>query len=439
MESWQTLDLLAALVEKSLVVYEETAEGQGRYRMQETLRQYSRDRLLESGEGEVMRDQHQAFFAHWVESGPQTPRGNEARLWWECLETEHDNLRAAMHWQTGQAGNVQAQVALRLANRLTSFWGERGFVSEGRGHLTDLLQATQNDVKATELRIAALKGAGDLAIAQGDLPQATSYLTECLRLCGEHGYREKSGETLMALGIVAVHKGNNDEARACFEQSLAVFEELGDTKFLVVAALNLGTLAVMQGELDVSEKALTQALRTSESYGYTEHTVRALHNLGLVAYYRRDWSQSRRLYERSLSLSREAGSRHGIARTQGSLANTLLRQNETVLARAALQESLFLSQSFGDRPYIALLLESFADLAEIKQQPLRAVQILGAAHKLREQIGVPLSKDEQAEYDRTFAALQATANPSEWNTAWNAGLAFTLDQAIGYALDGADQ
>src|SRR5438067_13121010 len=94
----EVLDLLTRLVDKSLVVYEEDEQGHGRYRMLETVRQYSRDRLLESGDGDRWRDHHLAHFVALAEEAEPHLTGAGQQAWLERLEAEHDNVRAALGW-----------------------------------------------------------------------------------------------------------------------------------------------------------------------------------------------------------------------------------------------------------------------------------------------------------------------------------------------------
>src|SRR5436190_1265742 len=125
-ESEEVLDLLAGLVQKSLVVYEEDEQGCARYRLLEPMRQYARDRLLESGEASESRERHLEFFLRWAEKGPSL----------DGREREHDNLRAALAWSAAQG---HAEAGLRLGRQLWWFWEQRGYGTEGREHLAALL------------------------------------------------------------------------------------------------------------------------------------------------------------------------------------------------------------------------------------------------------------------------------------------------------------
>src|SRR5205823_7140008 len=114
----EVLDLLASLVEKSLVLYEER-EGEGRYRLLETVRQYARDRLLEAGEAAAVRGRHRDWFLALAEQAEPELRGPEQVVWLERLEREHDNLRAALAWSGAQG---EGEAGLRLGGALKRFW-----------------------------------------------------------------------------------------------------------------------------------------------------------------------------------------------------------------------------------------------------------------------------------------------------------------------------
>ena len=140
LEAGQVPDLLIHLVDKNLVVYEETEDGQGRYRLLETVRQYARDQLMESGTGEAGRTRHRDHFLALAEEAKASLSGPEQARWLDTLESEHENLRAALEWclddeeeEGAQRNGVSsAQAGLRLAGALSGFWQTRGHLSEGR-------------------------------------------------------------------------------------------------------------------------------------------------------------------------------------------------------------------------------------------------------------------------------------------------------------------
>ncbi len=134
---FDVLDLLTQLVFKSLVLMDERG-GEVRYRFLETVRQYSWNKLSSSGEIAKLRERHRDSSLRLVERAEVELQGPNQRMWLERLETEHDNLRAALEWSLTEGGG--AEPGLRLAGCLWRFWHERGYWSEGRRWLEAALE-----------------------------------------------------------------------------------------------------------------------------------------------------------------------------------------------------------------------------------------------------------------------------------------------------------
>lgn len=432
MKSWQTLDLLTQLIDKSLVIYDKDDSGRGRYRIQESLRQYGRDRLRESGESETTRDRHQLHFCQHSQLVQEKLTSSESRTWLSGLEADYDNVRAALEWFPVGAASVQTRRALELAAYLTGFWQLRGYISEARAHLQQILAATANDSEAIGLRRDGLIGAGVLALMQGDLVAAEAFLAECRELCRERNDPYGEGRSLWLMGNVENHKGNLDTGRECYEKALALFEKIGDLSGIASITTNLGCLAMARKDYGAAKAMFEQAIASAEQSGNRDVVAQGLHNLGYLAYLQADWQTSRRFYERSLRLARDRGNKQGIAITSGSLANTLTRLGDFVASHKAMRESLELSQTFGDRPYIALLLEAAADLAVSQSHFVRAARLSGAAEALRELLGIPVPPDEQADNHRTQTAIRHGLPEPDFQTAWNAGRKMDWNEAAEY-------
>ncbi len=135
------LDLLAHLVDKSLVAVEKETE-EARYRLPETIRQYARDKLFEAGEAEQIRDRHLEYFLHFAETAEPKLRGAEQLVWLERVETEHDNLRTALGWSLESS---KSDIVLQLAGALSYFWQLRGYWSEGQRWLEDTLVLAERE------------------------------------------------------------------------------------------------------------------------------------------------------------------------------------------------------------------------------------------------------------------------------------------------------
>jgi predicted ATPase/DNA-binding SARP family transcriptional activator/class 3 adenylate cyclase len=169
LEEGEILELLTRLVAKSLVLYEEpethrgpTGEGgagrsggEARYRLLEIVRQYSRDRLEQSGGAVPVGERHRDFFLGLVERAEPLVCGLAPREWLDRVQAEHDNLRTALAWSVE---NGEAATALRLAGALTRFWDVRRHISEGREWLARALSlagASETDALRAKALFAA--------------------------------------------------------------------------------------------------------------------------------------------------------------------------------------------------------------------------------------------------------------------------------------------
>src|SRR5262249_38086646 len=113
-----------------------------RYRYLETIRQYGREKLLASGEAEQVRDRHLDFFLRFAEQAEPKLRGAEQLACLECVESEHDNLRAALACSL-ESG--KSDCALQLAGALSYFWLLRSYFSEGQTWLEDALALAERE------------------------------------------------------------------------------------------------------------------------------------------------------------------------------------------------------------------------------------------------------------------------------------------------------
>jgi tetratricopeptide (TPR) repeat protein len=422
-EDGQVLDLLSALVEKSLVVYDEDENGQSRYRLLETVRQYAWERLGETEGGSPFRTQHQEFFVALAEEAEPRLVGPEQAAWLHRLEREHDNLRAALEWgleegkreegkrkrekggkESGEAargdqseiGNRKSEIAeaaLRIAGSLWRFWLVRGYFSEGRERLIGVLAGA--DAQAyPHARAKAIRGAGTLTRSQGDYAAAQTLYQECLALYQDLGDKQGIAYSLQGLGNVAFSQGDSAAARTLYEEGLALQRELGD-KAGIAGSLN---------------------------------------NLGNVAHEQGDYAPACTLYEESLALQRALGDKQGIGIALTNLGLIAHEQGDYVTARTLYEEGLAILRELGDKRGIAWSLEAFAVLASVQEPSKRALRLWGAAKALREEVGAPLSPPERPGYDRQVARARAALSKDVFAAAWSEGRAMTLEQAIAYAL-----
>jgi len=225
------LQLLATLATKSLLqMLESTGSAQlneePRLTMLETIREYGLEELEASGETEMVRARHVAYYVALAEAAAPALSGPDQTAWGARLDREHDNLRAALRWSLD---GRDAETAQRLAGALWPFWSARGYLSEGRQWLREVLAREEtggNTVPA--VRAKALVGAAMLAIDQGAFAEAAAPCAKSITLARELGDRQGLLQALNAQGTLARQQGRYAEATQCFQETLALARHLGD-------------------------------------------------------------------------------------------------------------------------------------------------------------------------------------------------------------------
>ena len=430
-EDREALDLLTSLADKSLVVVEQK-DGYSRYRQLETVRQYARERLLANGGEEAVRQRHRDYFLALADTAEPKLLGAEQVEWLRRLEEEHDNLRSALEWSLAEEGS---QKDLRLCGALDRFWSTRGHLTEGREWCARIL-AKERAADRTLECAKALHAAGNLAWNQTDYRAARALLEQSLAISRELGAHGDIARALNSLGNVAIEQGDYPAARALYEESLAIRRELGDRRGMAALLRNLGIIAYELGDLSASRALSEEALAISRDLGDRGTIADELNNLGTVAIEQGNLASARALNEESLAIGRELGDWDVIATSVHNLGIVAYLQSDLASARALYMQGLATRRELGDRLGIARALEGLAGVVAALGSSLRAACIWGAAERLREEIGSPLSPTERSRCDRCSAAARAAAGDgAAFDRAWQDGHAMTLKQAIELASE----
>ncbi len=381
----EVLALLSHLVEKSLVVKTEW-EGEARYRLLETIRQYGQEKLLESEAVQVVKRRHATFFLALAEEIEPRINGADRRVWLERLEIEHDNLRAALLSAGEEAG-------LRLTGALWWFWLHSGHVGEGRRWLEGLLEQAGPSVRTAALA-KALCGAGWLAYAQGDLATARPRLEQSVAVYRETDDRRGLAYALGFLPVVLAYQGDFAPADAAAEESVRLFREVGDRWGLAIA----------------------------------------LTDRGVVAEARADYDLANGFFEESAAILRELGDRWALSLPLRHLGIVASRQGDYVRAEALYKDSLVQCRQVGEKWLISLCLEELAGVAGAQGVYARAARLWGAEETLRERLGASVRALYRADYEHGVQAAKRELGEKAFAAAWAEGRAMTLEEAVSYAL-----
>jgi non-specific serine/threonine protein kinase len=359
--------------------------------MLETIHEYAREKLWESGEEEKLRRRHAQYFLELVErAAPHLKQQNQA-IWLEQLEDEHDNIRAAFQWarERGEAGDGEAaEIGLRLAIGLQRFWEVRVHLREGLERTMSVLAIGR---PGGALRASALTVAGTLADVCGDYEIARSMHEESIEILRELGDMSSLIDTLQALGNVYFSQGIFEKARFYYEEGLHVEQELGESR---ASAHYLGVVMYEMGDFEAASTLLEQELDLQREIGDTRRVALALANLGLVAYEQGDYE---------LALARD-------------------------------KESLAMRRTLGAKRGIVYSLEGLAMVYRCLGRLELAARLWGAAHALREAIGAPTPLNELARYKRETDVLLTQLGEETYQRAYNDGQTMPSEQAVAEAL-----
>ncbi|MCC7144732.1 MAG: tetratricopeptide repeat protein [Candidatus Eisenbacteria bacterium] len=429
-DDWEVLDLLSSLVDKSLVVYDEQAAGP-RYRLLETVRQYARDRLLESGRAEAWRDRHLDHFLAWAEANMAALVGRDQQSWLDQYEIEHDNFRTALDWADGEP--LRVQKGLQLVGALQGFWLAHGHYAEGRARYDHLLAADPRlDAGA---RARALNGAANLAFSQSDYRAARPLHQESLDLRRAQGDKNGVATSLNNLASILFFEGHLEEATRLIEESLELRREIGDTKGVGSCLNNLAMLADKRGDLKTAREYLAESLTLRRQVGDLTGIAASLHNLGVITMRQGDLDAAEALWQEAQAIRTQLGDRTGIATTHHTLGAVATERRNFAVAQRHFQEEFRLSIELGSGLITATALEGFATLALLLGARRTATHLWAAADRLRAEIGAPSPEVDAAARERDYAQARAAMGTEAFDRAWAEGRALPPAEIVNELRD----
>jgi predicted ATPase/class 3 adenylate cyclase len=361
-DRYDIVELLGRLVDKSLCL----TDGQGsdpRYRLLETIRQYAFEKLAETPEGQVVRARHRDFYLRFAEDAEPRLQGPEQVAWLQRLETDHDNLRAALRWSIDRD---ETEPALRLGSALSLFWDTLGYVREGREWLDELLarareRPTSIVTLAGRRRLAKVLDAASRTRARwSEFPQATDFLTQGLAIWRELGDKRGIAEALNNLAVGATQSGDRVRARVLVAESLALFRELADRRGTAHALNNLAEILSGDGDPAGARALFEESVSLFHAIEDRRGLSHALDNLGGILTAQGDYGRAEVLYSRSLRLAEELGDNHAIATALRSLGGVAHHQRDHARARSCYEDSVARFREMNDGFCLAKSLIGYA-------------------------------------------------------------------------------
>jgi predicted ATPase len=425
------LDGMASMLDKSLIRQTEQGDGEPRFVMLETIREYGLAKMAESGEEMETRRAHAAYCLVLAEeAAAEDTAGGDQIKWLDRFELEHDNFRTALGWLT-ETGD--AKWGLRLGSALFRFWEMREYLAEGRDQLGKLLSLA-GAAAPTTLRLRALFAAGVLAGEQGDYVIAQLLLKGSLDIGRLLEDKRSIAVSLNAMAVIARDGGDLAASRALFEESLTLWRELHDALAVARALSNLANVVKLEGDYTQAHSLYEESLSIFREQNDRTGVAWALNHQGDVTHEQGHSEAARSLYEQSLQTFRELNDRWGIAGSLADLGNLAREQGDCRTADSLYRESIRVFQSLEHKRGIARLLESFACSAAAQSEPDRALRLAGASAALRQSIGAPLTRAEQVKLERGLEPARQALTTTASRTAWLEGWVMPVEKAVDEVL-----
>jgi predicted ATPase/class 3 adenylate cyclase len=457
---FEVLDLLTHLIESSMIAVDEGEEA--RYRLLETVRQYSLDRLVETGEADIVRRRHAEHFRAIASRIDDELLGPDAPRWMRRLELEQDNFRGAMTWALEHDA---PDLALGLAEGLGRFWFFTSRFTEGRDWLDRALSAA--DHPATVSLCEATNWAGSFALHQGDYAEAEALIERGRQIADATRDEAAMARTLNSLGNVAMERGRYREAIDHFERCLDWARRTG-SNYGRIPLMNLGIVTVVAGDFDRARTAAAEiediAGRTDdvESRGWartvlgfaalwggdleeaseqwttgldiieeTNQSVLKAWSLGGMGEVNRligDGDAAEALTTESLTISQEIGSHFGERLALATLGRIAADRGDTETAMGHQLRRAELGRLKDDQNAVAGACEDLALLLADRGEP--AIAALASIETYWSDIGYVRPAHDQTYFESVRQDLRDSLGPELFDGAWRRGIALTPGAAL---------
>jgi tetratricopeptide (TPR) repeat protein len=396
------LDLVASLVDKSLVVAEPGRNGAMRYRLLEPIRQYSLERLARDDDAEAVRARHADCFIALGEQAEKDLRGGPRILFWlDRLGPEQDNIRAALRWCIERD---EVERGLRLAGAMWRWWYLQGTFQEGREWLSLVLRLAGGSNR-TEARARALNGAGVLA--------------------GQHGDYQTAGRM--------------------FEESRSIWLDLGDLSRANACLHNVAHIAERRGEYGTAVRLYEGALAVRRDLGNRVEQAQTLTALGWSLVGMGKYDRAREVNCQGLEIFAEIDDDFSATWPRRNLGWAMLLSGNVLTAEALFAQNLSYLSGIAEvgpertRRGIAAAIEGLAAVAASRGQSDRAVRLYASAAHFREVVGRPMDRLGQMLAARWLEPLRQLVDQRTITDYWSQGEALSYQRAIAYALEKASE
>lgn len=384
------LGTLGSLVDKSLVQVKHEENGEVRFGMLETMREYAVEQLRERGDFKLAQEQHNDYFLALAERTAPELRGLQQVRWQALLEREHDNFRAALQWASD---TERRDVVMRLAAALSYFWYFQAHIGEGRGWLEHALAYDPGCLAS--VRVEALTWCAYFAWAQRDL----------------------------------------DDAKPKYEEALSLSRGSEDDGSAILPLTFMGKLCWPAGDYDRAADLQEEALALSRKLGDRWREAVVLAELAITRRFQGDREEAQKILEESVALNRELGNSYHLAQVLATLADMAAEHGDSARAAKLFAEGVSLSWSSEHRGMLSYNFSMMTRLVAECGDPEQSARILAAAEGMDVLTGWRRTLLEVSSSEKALDTVRAKLDEARLVTALEAGRTLPLKQIVEEALD----
>jgi predicted ATPase/class 3 adenylate cyclase len=440
-EQLDVLDELFNLVNKSVVIAEQKPDGEMRYHLLETIRQYARERLIEAGEIIQMRERHAEYYARLAIDARDRMMDESFLDWIMLLDEDYSNIRAALEW------NLEHQpfIALKMVEGIRQYFVVRSMIGEGLSWSEQAFQAAHTmlsteDVKTLndqQAHIAVVRGwQAMLMNMQGGSQKRMRIAEEALELARQSKEQSTLCECLGISAFVYAFANEIEQAVKYAREGRKIGHQINNMEGLGLSLSVLAMLSMYVEDDPDKERIYIEELRQwHEAFPRQWLAGNAMLTQGQVALRRGQYSEAISYYEESISINEAHGETYFTNVARSDIGHAHRKMGDLDKAKEIYRETILVWQDLGQLGAVANQLECFGFIAVENGQWERAAELLGAAEALREISDTPMLIHEQMEYDKYTDRLKEEVEESQFERDWEAGRQMGMEEAVVYALD----
>lgn len=410
---------LDELVKASLLRFEFSDDGQGRYRMLGAVREFGAAKLVDSGEHIETQWTFVGSMLAFVEEIKPSLRGDQAATAIAHLEAEHPNIQSALEWSISQ-GKAGSESALRICTAVWGFWKQRGYLREAERWLRLAIESA-GDEETFYL------GNGYLLLGHTVNDQRTGWTCyeRALEIYRRLGPSRYVAGTLNSLGQTAIYQGEYGRAKSLLQEALKFFNRddvQSTTSDLAHVHYQLGILHARLGEHDGAIVHLDAARELWEGSAQTVDVINAIIELGHVYTEQAKYESARNLLNWALIRARRSSDFDAEVRALAELGFLEAQAGNVSNALDHLRTAL---KIYHDNGYVfgtvVPVLETLASMAIGERQCVLAASLLGFAENWRRKSGMALHPTERAGRNRTIEQAKRLLGATAFEAAWSRG------------------